>query len=81
MGTRRRSSDDLANWFAHHPPKNQEIIDAHERIRRAFHEAAEMLNDLLPEGDDKEAALQSVRRAMYDANSCIAVAQAVHRPV
>lgn len=72
------SDETLDKWFAHHPPSNQEILDAHTAIRMDFRDLARSLNNLLPECPDKTVALRALREAMYHANACIAVEQRLY---
>lgn len=74
------TDDELTDWFAHHPPANPDIVEAHQKIRAEYAALAVSMNRLLPEGPDKKIALRSIREAMYHANACIAIAQAVHEP-
>lgn len=71
------SDEQIDSWFAYHPPSTPQIAAAHEEVRAEFGMLATYLNDLLPECPDKTVALRAVREAMYHANACIAVNQAL----
>lgn len=75
------SDEEVSSWFEYHPPKTPIVIQAHTDIRAGFRELALRLNNLLPEGPDKKETLRALRRTMYDANACVAVAQDVYRDV
>lgn len=68
----------LDRWFAYHPPSSPEVVAAHETVRAECRRLAQVFNDLLPEGPDKETALRKVREAMVWANTCIAVQQRLY---
>lgn len=72
------SDDQVANWFAYHPPTTAAIRDAHERVRAEYGALAASMNSLLPEGPDKTVALRAIRDAAMQANAAIACAQRVH---
>jgi hypothetical protein len=68
----------LAEWFSYHPPSTPEIAHAHEKVRDACHDLAQVFSNLLPECPDKTVALWKVREAMFEANACIAVQQRLY---
>lgn len=70
----------LDQWFAYHPPRNPDIAAAHEKVRAACRELAQVFSDLLPECPDKTVALRKVREAMFEANAAIAVQQRLYEP-
>lgn len=72
------SDEQVANWFAYHPPSTSAIKDGHERVRAEFGALAASMNNLLPEGPDKTVALRAIRDAAMHANAAIACAQMVH---
>lgn len=74
------TDEQLDDWFAHHPPSDPSIVDAHETVRAECRRLAQVLSDLLPEGPDKTVALRAIRTVMYEANACIAVAQRLYHP-
>jgi hypothetical protein len=73
------NSDELARWFAHHPPSDAVIRYAHEQVRVHGHRFASWLNELLPDSREKSQALTAVDNAVMHANACIARSQVVHR--
>lgn len=66
------SPDDIDNWVAHHPPANEVVIAAHQRVREVTRTYLNALNDVLPEGPRKTTALNTALEAMWAANSQIA---------
>lgn len=63
---------DLDNRFAYHPPRDQSVVEAHERVRAAHWALAEELNGLLPECREKSLAMTNVEQAMMWSNAAIA---------
>lgn len=76
--TRFVSDEQLDNWFAHHPPTDPSIAEAHGRIRAEYGALAKNMNGLLPEGPDKTVALRAIRDAALQANTVIACTQTLH---
>ena len=74
------TDEHLDNWFAHHPPSDPSIVEAHQRIRAEYCALAKSMNGLLPEGPDKTVALRAIRDAAMQANSVIACAQKLYGP-
>lgn len=72
------SDDKLANWFRHHPPSSETIVNAHEKIRAEFLELAVSMNRLLPECPDKTVALRAIYDAAMKANSVVATTQQLY---
>lgn len=68
------TNDQIANWFAYHPPKDDTIAYAHDRVRTEFRSLALSMNDVIPESPDKTVALRAIREAMYHCNAAIACA-------
>jgi hypothetical protein len=64
--------DELANRHAFHPPADSVTVDAHERVRALTGALAAEFNQLLPEGREKERALEHIDYAMMNANAAIA---------
>jgi hypothetical protein len=71
------SDDELTERFAHHPPSEQRIADAHQAIRENFLELAVKMNDWLPEGREKSVVFTKLEEAMFWANGAVARAQQV----
>lgn len=78
--TKFTSEAQLDEWFAHHPPSDPSIAQAHQDVRARCRELAGFLSDLLPECPDKTVALRAVRTVMLEANACIAVQQRLYEP-
>ena len=62
----------INNDFAHHPPKDEDKVEAHERVRRTLHDAANDLVGLCPESRELSLALTNLEQAMFWANAAIA---------
>lgn len=65
-------SDDLLSRFQHHPPQNEFTVEAHETVRSALLETAELLNKTIPDGREKSMAITKLEEAMMWANASIA---------
>ncbi len=72
------SEEQLDQWFAYHPPATPDISVAHETVRAACRQLAQVFSDLLPECPDKTVALRKVREAMFEANATIACQQRLY---
>jgi hypothetical protein len=66
------TQDDLDKVFDHHPPSNQDVVEAHEAIRRAAKAFAYNIIVLVPEGREQSMALTDCENAMMHANAGIA---------
>jgi len=66
------TQDDLNNYFTHHPPHNDMVIERYKRIRDAGKAFAEVLLAETPSCADQTVAVRRVREAVMIANSAIA---------
>lgn len=64
-------SFDLDNLFTHHPPKGDQI-ERYKLLRDQAKAFAEAIDDNVPDGPDKSAAIRKVREAVMTANAGIA---------
>lgn len=64
--------DQLANWFTHHPPKDDQDMRRYQEIRNGGRELAELILDECPISPERDAALQKIREAVMWANAAIA---------
>lgn len=62
---------DLGHRFNYHKPSPAKA-DQHQRVRDLLLEAAEYLNDYLPEGREKALVITKLEEAMFWANAAIA---------
>lgn len=62
----------IENWFTHHPPANQQTIDAYQTIRDAGKVLALAIIAHTPPSADQTAAVRKVREAVMTANAAIA---------
>lgn len=73
----RMNSEELANRFTYHPPRDDTIRSAHEQVRVKGAALAAWLNQLLPECREKSQALTAVDDTVMYANAAIARQQNV----
>jgi hypothetical protein len=66
------STPNLPHRFRHHPPRGEEDVRAHERIRATTSQAAHVIDALVPDGREKSLALTALEEAMMWANAGIA---------
>lgn len=62
----------IENNFKHHPPKDKEIILAHETVRNECRHLANTLDTLLPNSREKSLAMTKLEEVMFWANASIA---------
>ncbi|GAA2321856.1 hypothetical protein GCM10010149_88680 [Nonomuraea roseoviolacea subsp. roseoviolacea] len=62
----------LDDVFSYHPPSNHMIAGSHEAIRDGCKALSAILNTYVPEGHEKEKAIDALREAMYWSNAGIA---------
>lgn len=74
-------NQELRARFAHHPPKDGNIVAAHEQTRANFYVLASWVDELLPESDEKSKALSALDLAAMHANAAIARGQTVNVPL
>lgn len=63
---------DIDNRFAFHPADTQEKQDLHAEVRSAAGSAANLFNEILPEGREKSTAMTKLEEAMFWANASLA---------
>lgn len=63
---------DIENRFAFHAASRQEKRDDHTSARQGCRQLADRLNNLLPEGREKSAAMTKLEEVMFWANAAIA---------
>ena len=71
MSETDEEAEQLANWFSYHPPHGNQA-QSYERIRAAGKAFAEVLLAECPRSADRNAAVQHIREAVYNANASIA---------
>lgn len=65
------TKEELANWFTYHAPSEGQPL-AYETIRSAGFHLADTVNDLVPDGPEKDQAIARIREAVMWANAGIA---------
>lgn len=73
MTAMKKTNDEIRNEFAHHAPRDNDVVAAHDRVRMLLSDAAVELNEMLPDGRHKEKALDAVEMARLYANTAIAL--------
>lgn len=63
---------DIDSIFSYHPPKSDEVADAHDQVREGVRLLAREWNSLLPPSAEKTLAIRHLQEAMMFANSAIA---------
>jgi len=71
---------DIRHRFSHHPPRNQDDIAAHERVRDAVRQVAEGWNEVLGESREKSLAITHLEEAVMWANAALARARGMVQP-
>lgn len=66
--------EDIENRFKYHKP-DAERVSAHELIRNTMWNAAEYVNENVPDGREKSLAITALEEAMMWANAGIARAK------
>lgn len=67
-----RDRGTIAHNFAHHPPKSEPQIKAHEAVREACKQAALQIDKFCHTSREKSLALTKLEEAMMWANASIA---------
>lgn len=63
----------LDNWFTYHPPIPElGQIDRYQQLREAGKRFADLINQFVPDGPEREEAIKSARQAVMWANAGIA---------
>lgn len=65
-------SADIAYRFAFHTATTQEKRDEHTSARQILRQAADKLNELVPDGREKSIVMTKLEEAMYWANAGLA---------
>jgi hypothetical protein len=68
-------AEDIENRFKFHPADTPERISAHELVRNTMWNAAEYVNENVPDGREKSLAITALEDAMMWANAGIARAK------
>jgi len=64
-------AQELDKRFMHHPPKGDQQ-ERYIKVRAAFRELAEVINELCPESREKSVAFTELETAQFWANAAIA---------
>lgn len=62
---------DIENWFSYHPPVRDQQA-RYNRVNTAAKDFCRLILEVAPEGDDRDAALRTLRRLRMDVNLAIA---------
>lgn len=62
----------LNDLFDYHPPQNAIVAGCHEAVREGCKALSSIINTYVPEGHEKDKAIDSLRETMYWANAGIA---------
>jgi hypothetical protein len=62
---------EIEKRFKHHPPQGDQA-ERYEKVRAAFRELAEKINELCPESREKAVAFTELETAQFWANASIA---------
>lgn len=68
-------ADAITNRFIHHPPSNNDVVDAHVWTREHFMDLALAINRFLPDCPEKEKAIDALDLAAMHTNAGIARTQ------
>lgn len=63
---------DIEEIFSHHPPRDESVQSAHDRVRSEVKLVAYMFKAELPTCPEKTLAIRKLQEAMMYANSAIA---------
>lgn len=66
---------DIEVIFAHHPPRDQSVADAHAELREALKRAAYAVDSLVPASPEKTLSIRRLQEAMMYGNAAIAIYQ------
>lgn len=62
----------LEHRYNHHPPKSEEVAILHENVRKYCLDLAMMLEEIVPEGYEKELMHYRLEEVMFWGNASIA---------
>ncbi len=65
--------DFLIQRYAHHAPKTEARVEAHEAIREEFTMMANVLEQMLPPSREKSMAHSSLQQAAWAAHAALAI--------
>lgn len=65
-------TDDLANRFSYHPPKDDFARNSHEQVRSELLNLVERIAAFIPEGRESALFVTKMEEAMFWANAAIA---------
>ena len=65
------TSENLDNWFTHHPPRPDQV-QRYEEIRAAGKVYAQLICALTPAGAERDKAIEHLRESVMWANASIA---------
>ncbi|HEX5705609.1 MAG TPA: hypothetical protein VFX97_20575 [Pyrinomonadaceae bacterium] len=65
-------TEEIANRFKHHPPRDENTVKAHEFVRETLRWVAGKFDEELPAGREKSVAMTKLEEAMFWANAAIA---------
>lgn len=63
----------LIQRYAHHAPKTEARVEAHEALREEFTMMANVLEQLLPPSREKSMAHSSLQQAAWAAHAALAI--------
>ena len=66
------TAEDLRGRFNYHPPPNEAVVEAHERLRSACYGAAMTVVERTPTCREQSLALTKLEEAMFWANAAVA---------
>jgi hypothetical protein len=65
-------TDQLDNWFTYHPPVDEKTANSYVQIRSCARAFAHLIDELSPDGIEKDEALKALHSSVMWANSGIA---------
>jgi len=68
---RMATQQEIDHWFRYHPPTPEQLV-AYNAIRDAAKVYAEVVNQYVPDGADKTAAMRTIRNSVMQANLAVA---------
>lgn len=66
-------TEQIVHKYAHHAPRTEERVRAHEELRRKATEFALMLERLLPDSREKSIAIADFDHAIWAAHAALAL--------
>jgi hypothetical protein len=70
---------DIENRFAFHSAPDEARANDHTSARQILHSAADLLNDLIPDGREKALVMTKLEEAMFWANAGLARQNTIER--